>query len=848
MNSSFLKKALPHFIAVVVFLIVAMVYCKPALEGKTLSQTDVIGHTGMARQSELFNKQYGHYPLWTESLFSGMPTYNIALPSSSTFLNNLVYIIYLFPAGVGFNPIVLFFLASVCFYVLTQVLRINPWLGILSSIAYAYSTFDAIIIAVGHNTQMAAIGFMPLVVAGLLLITQKKWIPGAALLCVSLGWQAAITQHIQIVYYTLIILGLIGISFLIKAWREKTIREGFFAAGVAIVAGIIGLSTNAVAFIPLQEYAKETMRGGKSELAGDSNNKTKGGLDKDYAFNWSYGISETLTLFVPGAYGGGTIGRQFTDNSKLVDKLQEVGYPEEAAYQLVNQESYWGNQDASGNVRTAGPVYLGAVICFLFILGIIFVRSWHSWWIISATVLGIILAWGKNFSSINYFLFDHLPFYSKFRSPTMALVIPQLTFPLMAAMGLDEILKTKNQKEIVWKKFRTAVLWTAGLLVLAIIFYLVQDYKSPHDNQLREYFSSAVLQQMSRGKQPTPEMQQQAMELGNSVVKSLQSDRQSLMGSDLLRTFIFVALAVALVGLYLKDKINSIVLLAGLLILSSYDLLAEGKKYLGEDNFKDAVDIESVYTPTAADQKILDDANKPFRVFDLSDQNGPFNSARASYFFNSIGGYHPAKLGLYQDIIERQLTKQNMNVINMLNTRYFIQPNAATGQPQAILNPGAFGPCWLVKAIHYVNTADEEMKSLDSMNVRDTAIVRGSFQNVIKFIPVADSTASIKLVENLNDYLRYQFSSRTNQFAVFSEVYYDKGWDAYLDGKKTDYCKVDYILRGMPVPAGEHTIEFRFEPQSLKKGATISWIASSLGALLILYALLLWWRNQKKKA
>ena len=289
------------------------------------------------------------------------------------------------------------------------------------------------------------------------------------------------------------------------------------------------------------------------------------------------------------------------------------------------------------------------------------------------------------------------------------------------------------------------------------------------------------------------------------------------------------------------------VLLAGLLVLSTYDLLAEGRKYLSEENFGEATDVESFYMPSAADQRILADPDKNFRVFDETDQNGPFNSAHASYFHNSIGGYHPAKLGLYQDIIEKQLSKGNISVFNMLNTKYFIQSNQANGQPQAAMNPGAFGPCWLVKSVHYVNNADEEMKALDSTNLKDTAIVQKSFESVIKFMPVRDSGASIKLVANLNDKIIYQFSSKTNQFAVFSEVYYDKGWNAYLDGTKTPYCKVDYVLRGMPVPAGEHKIEFRFEPTIFRTGAAISWIASLLAYLLLLGAVWQAWTSWNKK-
>jgi len=839
MNSSLLKKILPHAIAMAVFIIIAVIYCKPALEGKVLSQSDVMAHKGMAQQSEEFKTKYGHYPLWTESAFSGMPTYTIALRSSYTFLNWIAYFIGLY----SFNPIVLFVFACTCFYFLTQVLRINIWLSVLSSLAFAYASFDPIILAVGHNTQMAAIGFMPIIIAGFLLLLQKKYFAGAAVLAISIALQSSVTQHVQIIYYTGIILGFITIAYVVKSWKEKQIKTVFPVLIIAIASAVIGFAANAVAFLPVQEYAKETMRGGKSELTtGDSNNKTKGGLDKDYAFQWSYGIPETFTLLVPGVNGGGYISKGLTDNSKFAEKLQEMGMPENAAQQYVGRYSYWGTQR-----DTAGPVYLGAVICFLLIFGLVYLKSWHTWWIVPVSIFAIMLAWGKNLPSFNYFLFDYLPFYNKFRAPTMSLVIPQLAFPLMAALALNQLLADKNSKDILWKKFEIATLVIAGIFLLAGAFYFMTDFKGPADAALKENFSSGMLQQAARGKQPTPEMQQQVNDLVNSMIKGLQSDRQSLFGSDLLRSLLFTVIAVALLGAYLKDKVKPVILLAGLTILSSYDLLAEGRKYLNEDSFIEPADNEATFQPSTANQKIKADPEKNFRVFDQSNEGNAFQDSRASYFHNSIGGYSPAKLGLYQDIIERQLGKGNLAVYNMLNTKYFIRRSASGNDEEAVLNPNAFGPCWLVKAIHFVNNADEEMKGLDSINIRDTAIVRSNFQSIIKFTPLPDSSATIQLIENLNDKISYKFSSKINQFAVFSEVYYDKGWNAYLDGNKTDYCRVNYILRGMPVPAGNHTIEFRFEPRSYIMGGYISLIASIIGYILLFAAIWFEWKNRKKE-
>ncbi len=831
MNSSLLKKALPHIIAIAVFLIVAVIYCKPALDGKVVDQRDMLGWKGMAQQSFEYKDKYGHFPLWTESMFSGMPAYNIAMEAKSKV--SVGYISYLLTLGLP-KPVNFFFLACACFYILTQVLRINPWVGILAAIGYAYCSFDPIIISVGHDTQMLALGYAPAVIGSLLLIFQRKYLIGAALFTVFFALQTS-TQHLQVVYYTGIICGFISIAYLVESWKKKQIKSAVTGIAAAAVAAAIGFGTNALSILPVQEYVKETMRGGKSELtSGDAKNKTKGGLDKDYAFHYSYGIGETFTLLIPNIYGRSG-GREVSADSKMVEKLTELGYPEETALYYANGYAYWGEQPG-----TAGPVYLGAVICFLFIFGLIYVKSWHKWWIAAAVALGILMAWGKNFSFFNYFLFDHLPFYNKFRAPTMALVIPQLLFPLLGALGLNQLLAGNDSKEIIWQKFKTSVFITGGILAVLAVFYFIADFKATGDNALKD----GLIQQVTRGKQVTPEIQQQV----NGIVKALQSDRQSLFGSDMIRSILLVAVAAVLMGAYLKGKIKPAILIAGLIVVSSYDLLAVGRRYLSEDNFVEQADFESAFNPTPADIQISRDPDKNFRVFDQTAQDGTYSDSRASYHHNSIGGYHPAKLGLYQDIIENQLSKGNVMVFNMLNTKYFIQRNPANGQPQAALNPNAFGPCWLVKSIHYVNDANEEMKALDSINVRDTAIVEKKFENTIPFGPVRDTTASIKLVENLNDKISYTFSSKTNQFAVFSEVYYDKGWDAYLDGKKTAYSKVDYILRGMPVPAGQHTIEFRFEPRSYELGNTITVWASIIAWLLLIVATVDVFRKTKPAA
>jgi hypothetical protein len=681
---------------------------------------------------------------------------------------------------------------------------------------------------------------MPAVIASLLLILKKRYLWGTALLALFFGFQVA-TQHLQIIYYTGLVIAFLIIAYLVYNWKKESIKTFAISGALALAAVVIGFFSYSVLMMPVNEYAKETMRGGRSELTDTTNaaNKSKGGLDKDYAFNWSYGITETFTIAVPGIYGGSNGGREHSETTAVT----ETGVPEDQAIQIANGYSYWGDQPS-----TSGPVYLGAVICFLFILGMVYLKSWHKWWIIAATIFGILLAWGKNFSALNYFLFDYMPLYNKFRAPSMALVIPQLTFPLTAALVLNQITVENIDREKLWAKFKVSAYITAGMLGVLFVLYISFSYKGSNDKVIADNFSNMMLSQASRsGQQITPQIQDQAQAFGKSLVSALQKDRKSHFGSDLFRSFAFILFEVLLVGAYLKNKIKPTVMIIGLLLLSTIDLLAIDRRYLNDDNFVDKDEYESSFVATQADKQIMADPAKPFRVFDETDPQGPFQGSRASYFHNSIGGYHPAKLGLYQDIIEHQISRGNMEVFNMLNTKYFITQNPATGASMAQLNPNANGPVWFVKAIQFVPNADAEMNALSTLHLKDTAVAQQKFASHVKQQPQFDSSATIKVTEYLNDKITYTSSSNTNQFAVFSEVYYPHGWNAYIDGQKADYIKVDYVLRGMNVPAGQHTIEFRFEPQSYKTANTLMLIATLLTFALLIAAIVFEFLKRRKE-
>ncbi len=835
MIKSFWQKAWPHITIVILFIFVAAFYCKPALQGKVLQQTDIVHWKGVAEQSFQYKIKYGHYPLWSNSLFSGMPAYQVAMQRTSPI--SLDYLSTVLTLGLP-RPVSYFFLACLSFYFLCLALRINPWIGAGCAIAYAYASFDPIIISVGHDSQMLSLAYAPGVLAGLFILYNRQYLAGTALTLIFSSLLIAQT-HQQIVYYTLLIIGAIGIAYAVKCIQDKQLKHFLIANILAMVAIAGGFASNAMGYLTTYEFAKESMRSGKSELTTnpDGSKKQGDGPDKEYAFNWSYGIGETFTVMVPALYGGGDAGgKEITGASKFVEKIGEAGYPEDQAGQLENSNVYWGAQP-----WTAGTVYLGAIICCLFIAGLFFIPGWQKWWMVAIVVFAILLAWGKNFAAFNYFIFDHLPFYNKFRAPTMALVIPQLVFPLMAGMVLQQVLFGNMDAAAKLKKFKLSAYTTGALFVLLAAFYFTADFKGARDAQLKENFVNMMMRS-SQGKPPSPELQQQSTQFAQSLLTALQEDRQHVMGADLLRSALLVAVALTLLGLFISGKLKAPVVLAGILLLSSYDVLAVGRRYLSDENFIEESDYEGNFVPTAADNTIKADPGY-FRVFDQTGGD-PFADARASYFHNSLGGYLAARLGLYQDLMDNQLRKGNKAVYNMLNTKYIIQQNPANGQPVAVVNPDAMGPCWLVKDIHYVKDGNEEMKALDSIDLKNNVIVQEKYKPLISAAPVFDSTASIRLVRNVNDTIVYHASSKTNQFAVFSEIYYDKGWNVLVDGKTASYLRVDYALRGMVLPAGDHTVVFTFEPSSYKTGNTLALIASLIAYLLLLAT---GWRLWQKK-
>jgi hypothetical protein len=818
------KSLLPHAIAVAVFLMVAIIFCKPALNGKVLQQNDVIHWKGMAQDLVNYKEKHGHYPLWNNNLFSGMPAYQVILVSDNPVSIGYWHILFtLFLL----KPIGFFFLLCISFYFLSQVLKVNPYIGIMGSLAYAYASFSSIIIVAGHDTQMLALGYVPALLAALLLLYHKKYWWGAALTALFSGLLIQ-QNHLQITYYFLIIAVFMTISYLVQWIRAKEFKHAVIAIVIALVTGGLGAACNLVNLATTNDYSKATMRNGTLNLDTAKNatgTRTQSGLPIDYAFGWSYGKAETFTLLVPGIYGGGSNG-ELHASSNSGKFLAEKGVSDDQVENFTSGlPTYWGAQPF-----TSGPVYLGAIICFLFIAGMFYLKTPDKWWILAICILAIFMSWGKNFAFFNDFLFNYLPLYNKFRVPTMTLVIPQLLFPVIAMLTLQQFFFEETDKEEALKQFKKGALVTGGFFLIAVLLYFSFNYVGANDDGFKAQLTKAFGTE----------------DAARSFYKVLLQDRQNLFGYDLFRSFIFVVLAAGVLWLFIKNKIKYIYALGTIAILSTVDIIAVSNRYLNENSFQDSDSIDdSYFKPSQADALILKDSSY-YRVMNLSAD--VFNDAITSYHHHSIGGYHPAKLSIYEDLLNFQLRKQPMNfrVLDMLNAKYIIVGNPQTNQPQVQQNPEALGACWFVKAVQFEKDPAQVMKALNTFNPKDTAIVEEKFKSDINISAQFDSASVVKLVNNDNDFIEYHSNSGQNQFAVFSEIFYDRGWKAYIDDKESPIIQTNYALRGLSVPAGNHKITFEFKPASFYSSNKIAITASALIWLLIVAALVQTFRKRRE--
>ncbi|MFC4261695.1 YfhO family protein [Ferruginibacter yonginensis] len=869
------KKLVPHFIAIAVFLLVTIIFCKPALEsGVVLKQSDISSWQGMSHQSMEYKEKNGHLPLWVTSMFSGMPAYQIAIEGAWSPLQIFDKAFQLWLP----KPMNFFFLACISFYFLCICLRIRSYAAIIGALAFAYCTYSPIIITAGHDTKMLTLAYTPALIGAVILLLKRHYFLGFSLTALFTALQVG-QGHQQVSYYAFMILLVMTLFFIVNAFKNKQTVGLVKSVGLLLAAGLMGIAVNAITLFPTYDYAKYSKRGGQLILDENNNKAEKtsngktNGLSKDYAFQWSYGRAETMSLMFPGVKGYGLYFAQrdgetsmfpmLNENAKVVSYMTSQ-FPQAPADQIAQQMSqslYWGDQPF-----TSGPVYLGAIICFLFIMGMFYLDGEHKWWIFTASLLGILLALGSNFDTFNTFMFNYFPLYNKFRVPTIALVIPQILAPLMAVLVVNKLLHEQDEKE-TWAKFKLATIATGVLFVIGLGFYATssfgnentartsafnklweskpadfqaqyaainEQYKPQRDNQVYENW---VIQL-----QQSPD----AIKVAREIVVELKKDRASLLLRDIFRSFIYVLFAVILIGAYIRKKISATIMLAGVTLASAIDLISLDFNYLNAKSFETKDNYEQAeFAMSAADRRILEDKDPNYRVFNAS-VSSPFEESRTSYYHKSIGGYHAAKMGIYDDLSAYQMSgRPNQAVLNMLNAKWFIVGEG--DKIQALQNPEALGNAWFVKNVRFVDGPAAEMKALTNLNTKDSAVADASYKDIITNYTAPDSLATIKMTQFDNDAITYESNSTSNNAAIFSEIYY-KDWNAYIDGNKVPIFKANYVLRGLIIPAGKHKIEFKFEPTIFYTSKKVSDITNWVLFILILAAIALEIRKQQKSA
>lgn len=804
-----LKFFFTHFFVIVFFIIVALAYFHPVLQGKVIYQHDIAQYTGMAKEQNDFRKKTDQEPYWTNSAFGGMPTFQLGANYPHNYIKKLDRIIRFLP-----RPADYLFLYFIGFYILLCCLKIDYKLAIVGALAFGFSTYLIIIIGAGHNAKAHALGYLPFILAGIVLVFRKKYLAGFLLTAIAMALEI-VANHYQMTYYFMLLVLVLGVVYLIDAIKRKELKHFSVSVGLLLVAVTLGIASNATGLMATKEYADWSTRS-KSELTIDPNGATKqntGGLSKEYITQWSYGISESLNLFVPRLFGGAS-QEDLGEDSKSFNYLIDKGLPRSSAIDFVSGlPLYWGTQPI-----TSGPAYLGAIVFFLFILGLFLVKGKHKWWLLFGTLLSLVLSWGKNFSILTDFMIDYFPLYDKFRAVSSIQVILELCVPILAIITLKKIFSTKVDASDKLKSLKYASGVVFGLGILLFVFKGMFDFIGPADDRLR-----------MTGLEELPEM--------------LRLDRKAVYTSDLLRSLGYVLVAATLIWFYLKQKLkmNLVVVAIGLLIV--FDLVGVNLRYVNSDSFVSKRKMLEPFKATAADKQILQD-NGVFRVFDQTDG---FDSAKTAYFHQSITGYHAAKPAGMQDLFDFHVYRGNLSIFNMLNVKYVVQQDEE-GNSFPIENPNANGNAWFVKELRQVNSANEEIVALDSLNTKVTAIVNTSkFKNINRFDYQVDSTATINLTDYKPNCITYSSYNPNAGVAVFSEMYYENGWNAYIDGKKTDYFKVNYVLRALKIPEGNHTIEFKFEPKVIETGSQIT-LASTLllGLILIGGVGFSFWKNRKE--
>lgn len=815
------KKIIPIVSAIAIFVVITYGYFSPMLKGKVILQHDMVSVQGMAKETNDFREQYHEEPLWTNSMFGGMPAYLISIRSPGSLILHVKTAL-----SFGMPPTtMLVFNYMLGFFILLMVLGVNPWLSIIGAVAFAFSSYNIIIIDAGHITKAQAIGYMAPVFAGVILVCRRKYLLGGSVLALFMALELY-SSHVQITYYLIMFL-VVYVAFefveLIKEKQYKTMGE---IMATFAIAAVLAFGCNTSNLLNTLDYAKYTIRG-ESELTDGIQNKTSG-LDRDYVVQWSIGKAETMSLMIPG-FKGRSSSMRVNENKGALKKVDS-----EMRESIGGMSQYWGDQPFTA------ARYAGAIIVFLFVLGLFIVEGRIKWAILISVILSFLLSWGKNLMPVTNFFLDYLPGYNKFRAVSMILIIAEFAIPVLAILAVDKLFKTPD---ILKQKIKLAFIKTEisvqnaffiafGLTGgLSLIYFLVPDLTSfvgAGDDGIFEQIAK------SNGEQ-----------IAQRFMDNVEIARIALFKADAIRSFFFIVLAAATVWLYLKSKINNIVLVAAIGVFVLVDLWTVDKKYLNDDNFVSKQEAKIPFPETNADKAILEDTDPSYRVLNLAVNT--FNDASTSYRHKSVGGYHAAKLRRYQDMIDRHIgnemqdimttlrsnptdsalrvTFSRQGVLNMMNTRYIIY------NPEAppLRNRYALGNAWFVKEYTLVENPDEEIATIGEVDPATTAVVDERFKSELDgFAKNADYSASIKLTDYKPNHLMYESKAKSEQLAVFSEIYYEDGWNAYVDGVVKPHFRVDYILRAMRVPAGNHKVEFKFEPQKYHTRQTITLVFSLL--------------------
>ncbi|MEO0570549.1 MAG: YfhO family protein [Bacteroidota bacterium] len=804
------KTIVTHLAVILFFIIASMAYFYPVIQGKGIYQSDIAQYTGMAKERNDYKKNTGIESYWTNHPFGGMPTYQLGANYPHDYVKKLDRIIRFLP-----RPADYLFLYFIGFYILMLCMKVDWRLAILGSLAFGFSTYYIIILGVGHNAKAHALGYLPMLLGGILLVFRKKYVLGFILTAIAMALEIS-ANHYQMTYYFMLLVLILGLVYLVDAIRKRNLKHFFLSVGILVGAVLLGIATNATGLMATKEFADWSTRG-KSALTinpDGSEKEIKNGLDREYITHYSYGVVESLNLFVPRLFGGAN-AEDLGKDSKAYEFLTGQGLPPSRALEFTEAlPLYWGKQPG-----TSGPAYIGAVVFFLFILSLFLVKGKKKWWLLGGVVLSLVLSWGKNFPTLTNFMIDYFPLYTKFRAVSSIQVILELCVPILAILGIKRLFSETVKKTEKLRAIKLSTIIAGGLVIGLLLVKGMFDFEGLSDATYLQYF-------------------------GEELMTMIQRDREAVYVNDSLRSLIYVLLIAAVVFLMVRGSLKRNFALVAVGVLIVFDLVGVNQRYVNEGDFVRQRLIDQPYQAGEADRQIQADKSI-FRVFDPSEG---LVGSRTAYFHKTLSGYHAAKPAKLQDLFEFHLYSNNLDVLNMLNVKYIFQEDEE-GRRVPSINPDANGPAWFVENLIAVANADTEISALDSLNTKRFAVfdtATNAFLKAQRF--EKDSLSSIVVKDHRPDIITYETNNLNRGFVVFSEMHYPKGWVTTIDGTEVPHYRVNYALRGIEVPSGKHEITFRFDPEVVKTGSTITLASNIVLGLVVLGGMVWLFRRPKKKA